>query len=342
ANISGIVYFMHEKNFEPGIENSLKVKKRYKRNKQAVTAPADFDIGFGAGKQLNITPLYQTFKFEKKLLESNLVNFKLSNKTLLSIAELVARNSNYENRKHNKIKKMKELIDSILVKDVAVEKRNLRNISLLEIQKLLFSKSPEILNKPQFRLFSTSRLVSDISNTTISHITSELSDPQDISSSNTSIIKKKNRHFLVNYKHLLGINASFNIPLNPYWYINIHAIRSLVSSDKKSSFLNTHTDIDWEEVLDIRWDFKISTWPANWFFTQMGMMNIPSWIIIPRKLPCKVFAEIGFFLENNILIKPSILFFNNKKNNDSYSKWFDPDSSITQGFIFRISTAYYF
>lgn len=346
--ISGTVYFLHEKNFEPGIENKLPSQfknNRYIKNKQAFTVLTDFDIGFGAGKQLNVAPLYQTFKFEKTLLKSNLINFKLSDETLLSIAELVAKDSGYENRKHNKIKKMKEKIDSVLIKDVAVEPRNLRNISLLEIQKLLFSKVQEILFKPQCRIFSISRLLCDVSNTNINYPygTNDISlEFSSTTTNTTSFTIKGNKPFMLKYEHLIGLEADFNIIVSPYWFLNIHAYRNLVSTDKNINFTHRHTHINWSELLDIRWNFNISTWPTNWFFAQIGVMNLPSWILVPRKMPYKVVTEIGFYIENNILIKPSVLFFNDKYTHDSYSKWFDTDNVISRGLLFRISASYYF
>ena len=307
------------------------------QKKQNAIILVDFTGGIGVGKHVNTTPVYQIAMFEKKLIDNGVADSRLSNKTLSSIAKLLAENNSYELKKLNKTKEFKSKLDSIMIQDASVRKENLRYISPLDIKKILLCNAPVFNAKPKTRLFTKSRTFFNLYRMENEYPYGEFNPFNDTSYNDTSYIKPKLR-----YEHLLGIDFVWGTPFTQFWFLKIRGVRNLLSTDKEIDFYDDNKHIKWDEVLDIRWDLQSSLWFNNWVLIQLGLNNLPSWVIIPNKLQYKSYLNFNIFIEDYLSLTTEVSYYKYHRKHYSYLNWHEPLNRVYNGIIFNINATYNF
>ena len=307
------------------------------QKKQNATILVDFIGGIGVGKHVNTTPVYQIAMLEKRLIENGVADFRLSNKTVASIARLLAINNSYKLKKFEKTKEFKSELDSIIIKDPSVKKENLRYISPLDIKKILLCNAPVFNAKPKVRLFTKSRAFFNLYRMENEYPYGEYNPISDTSYKDTSYIKPKFR-----YEHLLGIDFVWGTPFTHFWFLEVRGIRNLLSTDKEIDFYDTNKHVKWDEVLDTRWDLQSSLWFSNWILLQLGLNNLPTWIIIPNELQYKSYLNLTIFIEDYISLTTEISYYKHHRKHDTYLNWHEPLNRIYNGLLFSINATYNF
>ena len=335
SSINGSAVYSRKNDYlaliDPHLPDSFKSDREIIRNQKA-TAIIDLTPAIGIGKQSLLTPVYQVFRLEEKLIRNGLADRKLSDKTLISLAELLAKNNSYTLKKHDKIKEFKTKVDSIVIKDEAVKKEKLRYVSPLEIKKILLGKTPVFYSKPLLRLFTTSRILANVSRVEIEY-------PYDVYNefNDTSFTQPK-----FCYEHLVGMDFVWGIPVTHYWFINFKGTRNLLSTDNEIDFYNDDKQLKWDNVLDARWNIQSSLWLTNWLLIQLGLNNLPAWIVIPRELPYHSYMNLTIFVEDYLSLTTAISSYNYRPKHYSYLNWYEPANRIYTGTVCNISATYNF
>lgn len=335
TDANGILSHAKKKGYDKDLESidndTINVLKSdwINKRKQNATILMHLTGGVGIGKQINTSPVYQIFMLEKNLIKNGVTSSRLSDKTLAEIAKLLAENTSYKLKELTKSKEFKSKLDSIIVKDPSVKKEKLRYISPLEINKILLCNAPVLIAKPKARLFTTSHAAFKLNRIDNEYPYDELDIYND-----TSYIKPKLR-----YEHLLGIDFVWGIPFTRFWYLNVRAVRHLLSTDRKTD-LYDNNKIKWDEVLDIRWDIQSSLWFTNWILIQMGLKNLPAWIAVPRESPYTSYMNFNIFIEDYLSLTTTVSYFKFQHKHYSYLKWHEPLNRAYNGLVINITVLY--
>ncbi len=328
-------YYTREKGFDPDaalLDLNVFKEDFINTRQQNATIFIDISPGAGIGKQVNVLPVYQVFRLEEELLKKKLAHFPLSDKTLIAIAELLAKNNSYAFKKLEKTKKFKNKIDSIIIKDEAVGKENLRYISPLDIKKILLCNVPLLMAKPRLRLFTTSRMIPMVERNEIDHPY----DNQNYYTDTTFI------DFKFRYEHLLGMDARWGVPLTKYWFLDLYAVRNLLSTDKEIDFYDQNNNIEWDEVLDIRMHIQTSFWITNWLLLNTGAANLPTWLGVPHQWPYRSFFSCNLFVEDYLSLTATLSYYNKEAPPAVYVTWPEPASRQRDGLFFHVDVSYNF
>lgn len=301
------------------------------KRRQNATLLSHFTGGVGVGKQMNISPVYQIVMLEKRLIKQGVISCRFSEKTAVEIAKLLAENSSYTLTKLEKLKEFKSKLDTIIIKDPSIKKENLRYISPLEIRKILLCNPPVLVSKPKVRLYTTSHVAFEVNRIDNEYPYGEFGIYND-----TSYFKSK-----LQYEHLLGVDFVWGIPFTRYWFLDMKAVRHLLSTDKKIDFYD-NDKLKWDEVLDFRWDIQSSLWFTNWILIRLGMKNLPAWIAIPRESPCMSYMHVTLFIEDYLSLKAGVSYCKDKDDHFFYQKWYEPLNRTYNGLVFTITALYNF
>ncbi len=321
--------------FDPdlaGIPDPELKMDRFRITREQGTLFLDLSPAVGIGRQKNVTPLYQVFKLEKELLRKGAINFPLSDKTMLAIAQLLARHNTYTLKKMDATKEFKRILDSIIVLDGAIERERLRYVSPLELKKIILCQVPPLMAKPQAALFTTSRMVPRAAHSETVYpygVTTDAADTSYIAGSFT-------------YEHLLGLRAACGIPLTSWWFLDLKAYRNLLATDTKIDFLTAHDHVRWNNVLDMRWDMQTSFWPINWMLLNIGIDNLPSWLCVPRATPLSTYLASHFFIEDYCSLITRLAYKRSGKRYTAYEQWAPSFTTTGSGFLFTCSVTYNF
>ena len=294
------------------------------RRKQNATFVLDMFGFLGAGRHTNMTPVYQSLMIEKRLIKNGIAHFILSGNTLCSLAKLLSRNNTYALKKYENAREFKLKVDSVIVQDSAVEKQKLRYISSIELQEIVLCNTPLFLAKPRCRIFSASRLFTDV------YRMDDQYPYTDILQDTASL------EYKVKYEHLLGIDFQWGIPCTKYWFLSMYALRNILSTDKKIY------PLDWDKALDIQLSIQSTWWISQWFICEAGMKYLPAWIVAPRAAPYQSYCNFNLFIEDNVKLKAEASYKKLNEIHKSYLHWFEPITRIDEGIIVSISASYAF
>lgn len=306
------------KDFMPLIDAQLSNFEKMDRhhfNGQSLNTVVDVVLGLGSGRQQNIAPVYQAFRVENRLLKNGVSDFILSDTTMTGVARYLAKNNSYTLRKPEKAQEFKKGFDSTLLHDAAVEQKNLRHLSSMEIKKIVLSDVPVLLTRPIARIFSVSRLMTDI-------VRYDLTYPYDVLDwyDDTTYVRPG-----IHYKQILGIDADWGYPVLRRVFVSMHAARILLSTENRIHFINhEQKSVYWDEVLDVRWNPELSWWISEWITLQIGADNWPAWICIPRTWPMLVDVKLNVLFEDNLAFSFGSVYFNKTFDDDPYWNWNDP------------------
>jgi hypothetical protein len=332
------LFWQSRKDFIPLLDPELPDSEKTERHilrQQNLTVVADLCLSVGLGRQQNISPVYQALQVEKRLLNNGVSDFILSDSSLCRMAQFLANQNSYTLRKPQKAQIFKKGLDSTLMKDVAIEKRNLRHISSMEIRKIITRTIPLFFIKPTVRLFSFSRLITDF-------MRYDLSYPYDHNNQypDTVFIKPA-----LSYRHLIGLDADWGYPLGHRLFFSAHATRFLLSTEETLHFIDHEKKtINADEVLDMRWNLGLSLWLSDWLMLQTSAQNWPSWLCIPRSWPMLVEVRVSAFLEDYLSFSLGAVYYNKSFENDPYRFWNDPLKKKTRqtSFTFFFKVLYSF
>jgi len=337
ADAYGSISHLKKRGYDKDLEsidndtiNELKGDWIIKR-KQNATILAQLTGGIGIGKQMYASPVYQIVQLEKRLIKSGVISARFSDKTVAEIAKLLAENTTYTLKKLEESKKFKSRLDSIIINDPSVKKESLRYISPLEIRKILLCNAPVLIAKPKARLFTTSHAVFELNRFDNEYPYDELGYYND-----TSYIKPKLR-----YEHLLGMDFVWGIPFTSFWFLDIKAVRHLISTDKEIDFYDGD-EIDRDEVLDVRWDIQSSLWFTNWLLIRLGLKNLPAWVAVPRESPYDTYIHLNIFIEDYLSLTTALSYCNYRSEHFYYLKWHEPLKRTYNGLVFTITALYNF
>lgn len=321
-----------EKNFEPLIEEGIPVefkRDRFIKKKQSITLIPGLTFGIGIGRQYNSTPLYQTFHFEKILRKNNLINFVLADKTHLAITKLLAEHDTYKRKERKFITQLKARLDSILVKDEAVERKMLRYISPLEIQKTYFSAAPLLKAKTELTLFTRNRFINEFY-----YLDMEFPYDGDVDYSFA-------KHAMA-YEHLLGLQMLSGIPLSRHLFLELQALRILLATNTDTDFISQDKKIKWNNVLDVRLDLGLSFWLTRWLLCQGGLVNLPTWMGVPRERPFRWYVSSRIFVEDYLILRVTLSHNQTQSLYHSYNHWFASPENSLPGVMLRVTGTYTF
>lgn len=313
---------------DPYLEPELKAD-HYTKKTETLSGEIALSAGLGIGQQTNMTPLLKVLQLEKKLLKDNAINFKLSTKTIRSLAALFSKNSTHKITTLKNSKIFKSKVDSIIIRDAAAQKDKLRYISFLDIKKIIFNRMPDFVSKPRFTLITRNRSTPKAKKNTKTYPHSKTRPD-----TNSNVYE-------FDYNHLFAFDFNWGTALSPLCFFQIHSYRNLFSTDTDIDFYKSK-EIMWDNIFDIRWDAAISFFPKHWFLAQAGITNTPSWIIIPRKPPYTYFLDLNLYIEDYMAIKTLISYSNPHTPHESYNFWITPYSKVSEGLLFSISIIYNF
>lgn len=335
SSLKGSISFDNKKGFDKDLEaindSSLKFDWINDRKYNA-TVIADVSPALCVGRRISVTPVYHALKIERKLIVDSIVSSQFSDETIISIARLLAKKEKHNAKKIENVNEFKRELDSIIVKDSAVERKNLRYISPLDIDNIVFCKRHAFISKPRLRLFSTSRLQT-------SFLKNDISYPFDVYQmyDDTSF-----NDFRVNYKHLIGVDIEWGIPISSFMFLNIRGYRNLFSTEREIKFFNKNDNIIWDEVLDIRWDLVASFLVTNNFVIQAGVDNLPAWVLAPRKHPHRYSLNLNMYIEDYLSFNFASSYYHSGELYQSYYDWTDPFIWLNRGFALSLTVTYNF
>ncbi len=294
------------------------------RSRQNMSLVWDIFGFIGAGRPTNITPVYQSLIIEKRLIRNGVAKYILSETTLGALAELLGRNNTYALKKYDYAREFKARVDSIILQDSAVEKPRLRYISSIELQKIMLCNTPLFLTRPRCRIFTASRLFTDIYRVNDHYPYTDIIP-------DTSYTKSK-----AHYEHLLGIDFRWGIPCAKYWFLDLYAQRNILSTDRKLSPINLN------KALDIQLSIQSTWWISPWFICDAGVRYLPAWIVVPRAAPYQSYCNFNLFVEDNLQLKATVSYKKYNRIHTSYLYWFEPVTRIDEGMIISLSATYGF
>ncbi len=334
--VHGRAYYSNTKGYDPDFvseELSQFLKEDWIIEQQLnTTFFIDVSAGVGIGKPPNLLPVYQVFKLEKELLKRGVAGFPLSDRTIIAIAELLAKNNTYKFKKLEKTKEFKKKLDAVIVDDEAVEKKSLRYISPLDIKKILLCNVPLFRSKPRLQLVTTSRMIPALTR-------NETTFPYDsLKLHNDTVYTDAT----FRYKHSLGMAVSWGIPLTAIWFLDMKAERNLLSTDRGIDLYTAADSINWDEVLDIRFSLQTSLWLTNWLLFQTGFTSLPTWVGIPNRGPYYTYLNGNIFIEDYLTITATGAYYNNQPYHVSYATRSDPLDCIREGLHLLVMVHYNF
>ncbi len=341
SSVNGNMFYAKKRGFDRDLESIEDDSQKWdwiNKRKYNATVLADVSPGICIGRQIFVTPVYHALKLEKKLLDDSIVSSQLSDKTILSIAKLLSKKKKYNSKNIEIVKEFKEELDSIIVKDSAIERKNLRYISPMDINSIVFCKRNVFMAKPRLRLFSTSRLRTCFEKNDITH-------PyyiDTLSNNNPMYTDTSFTDNTIKYEHLLGIDLEWGMPLTNFSFLNIRAYRHLLSTEHEIKFFDHKDRLILDEVLDVRWDLLASIIVAHSFVIQTGVDNLPAWLVAPSEHPYKYFMNFNIYIEDYLSLIFATSYYHSGERYKSYYNWSAPFIRSNRGFALSMKVTYNF
>jgi len=326
--------FISKKTFDSDLEqiNDDTLKSGWSiESYPGTTLFSGFTLTFGAGREKNVTPVYQALRLEKKWVESRILKGPISDSTFSGITRIMAQYSSFLLKKNSARNSFKKSIDSIMIKDSSVDSRMLRYISPLVISKSdIFSHYP-FIQRNRFDLFTICRIKGYFERQKKSY-------PYDVYSIYDDTVTND---IITGYEQATGFDWHIGIPLKKYWFLDISARKYLLSfkfSLENSDFIASFDDqyLSKQKIFDSRWDIINSFWVSDHFSIVAGVKNLPLFIISKEKPwifnhPYLYYTCLDFFAED-IFFSLSFSYYNSSDIFIPYYYWSEPFIHYKNGF----------
>jgi hypothetical protein len=313
-----------EERIEPFFE-SLKLPEKFFRYKYTAHATGDFAPGLGAGWPRNITYIYYAFEVEKELLEREVINFTLSDETLLGIAAFFAMRDTRHLRQHDSLQTALEDLAAIIMTDEAVEKKNIGFVSPFALQRIALRDPKVYFAGPRFSLSLHDRIGADIMRIEAFYPYDSFGSFPD-SSENVLVDEYDDTTAVrASVRHQAAALARLHWGLAAARWLFFEAVfeKRLAYFDAGLSWLEEES-LWWKQIAGINISASMHMRLRPWLIATIGLRNVPSWGIVPANLPYASFAELSFFLEEYITIDARLTHFESEKGNRWYARWHSP------------------
>lgn len=297
AEVENISKYIRADNFDadalklPDSVKPMVLYDRFEKSEKINTTRIGLYAAAGIGRHKRVTALYQALFLEKILSRNGVTDFPLSEKTRTAVSRLLSGHNSYHYKKFDHISRLKAALDSILVRDEAVRRKNLRYISPFDIQRVLFQTVPDCHSG--FRAHVFTRSIAEIK---IHHAVCTF--PYDIHGEFPDM-----RFFkpIQLFDQIVGVKAAYGIAVSPSLFIDMSAVRHLLSTAESVDFLSGSTNkIKWNNVLDVRWSMEAIFFVNHWLRIQGGFDQMQTLLFIPRHPPYRSFTGIQFFIEDYV------------------------------------------
>jgi hypothetical protein len=277
--------YIHSENIDPFIPDSLLFSKFTQNTLQGgIHSSVSAGIGFGRPKTINY--LLDAFAIERRLKQNNVIAFPLDDKTMEKISILIAQFDSYQIKKPEIFKTFKKELDSILIKDVSTNKKNLKRLSEFDLKRII------LRNMPRYEqgIRGTILISEDISNQweIIKYEQRDWFDTTDLDSSTNLFAHSAKLHMNLNagwvFNQYLFCHIDFDKPLfieknfpdNPFYYVKDPGM-FLISGE-------------------------VTFWPFSPLILTAGFKNISFKQFSPHTDPEKLFVRTESLIEDYVSI----------------------------------------
>lgn len=244
------------------------------------------------GESKELIPVIQAFEIEERLIENGLIDFQLSDETIVSIANFFAGNEDESIKDDSIVAVLKRGLDTILSSDMALDTANIGKLSLFDIKRVLKLRDyGEYLWDSSLFL----RLHNRFEGIWEYAVTEYPFDTLRETSRSTSLDGPE-------YDYVLEIRGELTRPAAEWCFFQAGFSRNLYSKEK--GFLDSES-YGVSDILTNTLFFSALFRAGYTLSLQVGCERLPAWVLIPNDLPGQVYGDIGLKIEDYFKIRVS-------------------------------------
>ncbi len=244
------------------------------------------------GESKELIPVIQAFEIEERLIETGLIDFQLSDETIVSIANFFAGNEDESISDDSIITVLKRGLDTILSSDMALDTANIGKLSLFDIKRVLKMRDyGEYLWDTSLFLRLHNRFAGAWEYAVTEYPFDALRETDRNTFSDGPV-----------YDYVLELRGELTRPAAEWCFLQAGFSRNLYSNER--GLLDTES-YGVSDLLTNTLSFSALFRAGYTLSLQIGCERLPAWVLIPNDLPGQVYGDIGLKIEDYFKIRVS-------------------------------------